>query len=289
MKFATLFASSLVVAASALPAKRDTAPTEIEVLQFALTLEHLEDNFYKTYLGQYDAKDFDDAGYPDWVHGRVAQIGQHESEHVQFLSDAIGPNATAACEYTFPVTDVHSFLAVSQLLEGVGVTAYLGAAQFLTTKAYITAAAAILTTEARHNAWLGSAEAKGAPWSGAFDTPQTVDEVYSLAAPFIKSCPASNPALPVKAFPTLSIATAGGNKLQLTFDGPASGYLVFMTGLRKIFVPIASDKTVTLPNGLQGVVYAIVSQDGTTVSDDTTTAGPAVLDYPFDSYASNPQ
>lgn len=95
----------------------------------------------------YDEKAFTDAGYEPWVHGRVSEIGQHEATHVKFLSDAIGANATAACEYTFPVKDVASFLAVSQILEGVGVTAYLGAAQFLTTPAYLTAAGAILTTE----------------------------------------------------------------------------------------------------------------------------------------------
>ena len=37
--------------------------------------------------------------------------------------------------------------------------------------------------------------------SGPFDTPETLSNVYSLAAPFITSCPSTNPALPVVAFP----------------------------------------------------------------------------------------
>jgi hypothetical protein len=36
------------------------------------------------------------------------------------------------------------------------------------------------------------------PWSGALDVPLSLNDVYSLAAPFIKSCPSSNPPLPVK-------------------------------------------------------------------------------------------
>lgn len=36
--------------------------------------------------------------------------------------------------------------------------------------------------------------------------------VYTLAAGFIKSCPSSNPALPFKPFPTLSIAMKSSKK-----------------------------------------------------------------------------
>ena len=36
------------------------------ILNYALTLEHLEDNFYRGGLAKYDAKYFADAGYPAW-------------------------------------------------------------------------------------------------------------------------------------------------------------------------------------------------------------------------------
>jgi hypothetical protein len=127
--------------------KRATTPTEIQILNYALTLEHLESNFYTTFLPQFSQQDFLSAGYAPFIRGRMVQIGSHESDHVLFLENVLGANATKACEYSFPVKDVKDFVAVSQVLEGVGVTAYLGAAQFLHTPAYLTAAGSILTTE----------------------------------------------------------------------------------------------------------------------------------------------
>lgn len=65
---------------------------------------------------------------------------------MSFLSSALGDAATKACTYKFPVTDPKSFVAVSQILEGVGVTAYLGAAQYLSAN-LVPVAGSILTTE----------------------------------------------------------------------------------------------------------------------------------------------
>jgi hypothetical protein len=53
----------------------------------------------------------------------------------------------------------------------------------------------ILTVEARHSAYLRSYLGE-APSGQAFDNPLDFNEVFTLAAPFIASCPSSNGMLP---------------------------------------------------------------------------------------------
>src|SRR4051794_36650722 len=92
-----------------------------------------------------------------------------------------------------PYTDPKSFAALSQVLEGVGASAYTGAAQLPTNKASLTAAPSTLATKARHASWVASAVNMVTPWGTAFETPLGLNEVFTLAAGFITSCPSSNP------------------------------------------------------------------------------------------------
>jgi hypothetical protein len=67
------------------------------------------------------------------VHKRFQQISAHEASHVKFLTTALGDKAVAACEYNFgDISKPATFVATSILLEGVGVSAYLGAAANIT-------------------------------------------------------------------------------------------------------------------------------------------------------------
>jgi hypothetical protein len=282
-----VFLASLLAAAGVLAHPVGTKRQDIDttVLNFALTLEHLEATFYAGGLSQFDEAAFEAAGFPDWVRGRINQIGNHEASHVSFLATALGDSATQACSYNFPYTDPASFVALATILEQVGSSAYTGAAQLLTNKDYLTAAASILSTEARHQAWLASAAQTGYPWSTAFETPLDGDGAYSLAAGFITGCPSSNPTLPFKAFPTITVSgtMAPGATVMLSFDAmgtPGPYFGAFFNGLNTEYVPIGDDASVVIPSDLIGTAYMVVTASDSAVSDNNTVAGPAVLTFP---------
>ncbi|KIJ43115.1 hypothetical protein M422DRAFT_60331 [Sphaerobolus stellatus SS14] len=291
MKTSTFF--PLIIAAfsvNAVPQLEKRAAPVIDdttILNYALTLEHLENAFYTGGLAKFDEAAFVECGLPVWARGRFVEIGEHEKTHVQLLQTALGSAATKPCNYSFPYTDAGSFAALSQVLEGVGTSAYTGAAQFITSKAVLTTAASILATEARHASWIGSAVNKGPGWSGAFDVPLSLNEVFTLAASFITSCPSTNPQLPVKAFPSLTFSSpAPGKESTLTFNATGTSstplFVSFFTGLSQEFAPLKNGK-VAIPGDLLGTVYAVVTTNGTMADDSNIVAGPAVLSFPFNS------
>lgn len=187
------------------------------------------------------------------------------------------------------MTDVASFVALATIVENVGVSAYLGAASSISDPAYLTVAGSILTTEARHQAWLGSAVMKGAAWSGPEDTPLTFDSVYSIAAAFITECPSTNPTLPVKAFPALTIAADGTVTAANGVDVEGKFVAVY-SGLVSNTFPVVGGKVQGYPY-VQGISYAILTseQDVTKISDDANVlAGPYISFNTFNSKVENP-
>ncbi|KAK0557316.1 hypothetical protein OC846_000535 [Tilletia horrida] len=199
------------------------------------------------------------------------------------MFSALGSKATKACSYNFGVTDVKSFVATAQLLEGVGVSAYLGAAASITNPAYLTAAGSILTTEARHESWVNSIPLLDDAFPKPFDTPLNFNQTFSLAAPLIKNCPSTNPKLPVVAFPKLALKPSvprGGATVTVTADKLSSGkYLAFLSGLQTYYAPVVNGKA-TVPQEVgYGRIYAVLVKSKK-VTDDTTVAGPFAWDIP---------
>lgn len=197
--------------------------------------------------------DFTDAGFDASVYGNIKEVSADETTHVAFLTGALknaGATPVQECTYSFGVTDVKSFLATASILEGVGVSAYLGAAADIMSKNYLTAAGSILTVESRHSAYI-RASLGLSPFPAPFDAPLDFNEVYTLAAPFIVSCPSDNPPLPVKAFPMLTASpknpanvTTGTEITLLTpgytlsaQDNKSQIYAAFITVTGPVFTP----------------------------------------------------
>ncbi|KAK4051244.1 hypothetical protein OIV83_003066 [Microbotryomycetes sp. JL201] len=289
---ATIAASTLAAAAPLAKRNNDGGSSggsqDIDpiVLNFALTLEHLEAAFYKQGLAKYSADAFASSSFPDWVRYRLSEIASHEATHVTFLTDALqaaGQQAAAACEYAFPDTSPESFIAVAQILEGVGVSAYAGAAKLITNKDYLQYAAQVLSVEARHSAWIRGAAQTGDSFPQAFDIALDPNPVYTLATLFIKSCPESNPALPFKAFPQLMASALNNGQTTLSYENADFNgkYALFLTPTGQTSVAVNGDGTVTVPEGLYGQQYVILASQDAALSDDIVVAGPAVLEVPL--------
>lgn len=143
------------------------------ILNYALTLEYLERKFYQDGLANYTQNDFIKAGFEDPFYENLKEIYVDEKAHVAFLSGALTEAKvvpTVELKYCFPSTDVLSFITLSSVLEGVGVSAYLGAAASIATPEYVTAAGAILTIEARHSSYIRKVLGQS-PFPAPFDTP----------------------------------------------------------------------------------------------------------------------
>ncbi|KAJ5261081.1 ferritin-like domain-containing protein [Penicillium angulare] len=286
--YVTVGAAAAVAQAHAI-AKR--AVTDADILNYALTLEHLEATFYAEGLQNYTKADFVNAGYADSFYDNLMTVAADEKAHVKFLTSALeaaGAPATAECTYAFPATDVDSFVALANVLEGVGVSAYLGAAASIANKEYLTDAGSILTVEARHSSYLRAAAGE-VPFPQPFDNPLDFDEVYTVASPFIVSCPNSNPALPVKAFPSLTSTSLGtllpGSKVSLAtgegFMAKGTVYAAFITvtgPIWAIVTPSDAGYSVTIPRGVAGQSYVVLTSSNDKVSDDNIIAGPAILE-----------
>ncbi|WP_118973083.1 ferritin-like domain-containing protein [Taibaiella koreensis] len=126
------------------------------VLNFALTLEYLEAEFYATAIASNGLIPSGAAS------GAIATIGGHEAAHVNFLKTAITasgnmpvgkPNFDFTAGGLFPdvFSNYATFLAVAQAFEDTGVRAYKGQAGNLkSSNDVLTAALNIHSVEARH-------------------------------------------------------------------------------------------------------------------------------------------
>jgi hypothetical protein len=129
--------------------------TAVEILNYALTLEYLEAEFYE----KGNAMAPIPAGAPKMA---IQTIGAHETAHVAFLKTAIttaGGTPVAKPTFDFTAggafanvfTDYATFLAVAQTFEDTGVRAYKGrAAELVKGGDLLTAALNIHSVEARH-------------------------------------------------------------------------------------------------------------------------------------------
>lgn len=177
------------------------------------------------------------------------------------------------------------------VLENVGISAYLGAAPLLSDKAILSTAGSILTIEARHQSAI-RVFSKQVAVPQAFDAALGPRAVFSLAAPFIKSCPdGSN--LKIEAFPKLAMDQASasqalsiGASFKVTADNGGSGATncAFTSGGvvpgGTAFSKFDQATGCQVPQGVAGVTYVTLTKSAPltgVLTDDMIVAGPMAV------------
>ena len=165
---------------------------DLGILNYALTLEHLEAEFYEEVIASGAVKDRKLAGL-------AKRIGENENEHVDALTATVKKLGGTPAKK--PKTNFESvieggpkkILTTAAMVENVGAAAYLGQAGNIKSEEVLAAALSIHTVEAEHAAALnelaGNGFAKGALEGtlpdGAFAKPMSVQQVLAQIKPFL--------------------------------------------------------------------------------------------------------
>ena len=156
---------------------------DLEIVQYALTLEHLETDFYNAVI--------DSGVITDKALAEVAvMIRDNEQDHVDTLTGTVKDLGGTPER---PKTNFDSVLEggpdmvleTAATVENLGAAAYLGQAGRIRSKEILAAALSIHSVEARHAAALNSVVGKTIVPDGAFAKPASMEEVLPKVKPFL--------------------------------------------------------------------------------------------------------
>lgn len=167
---------------------------DVAVLNFAYALEQLEAAFYtQVVVSPY-------SGITPTELEFFTDIRNHEIGHREFFKKALSTNAIIGLDVDFSSIDFSSrtsVLATAKAFEDLGVSAYNGAGQYIsssdTGKAYLGLAGKIVSVEARHAAYIrdlidpGSFAANDVVDANGLDLVRTPAQVFSIAGKYIKT------------------------------------------------------------------------------------------------------
>ena len=154
---------------------------DLDILNYALTLEHLESNMYQQIVASGKLTG-DEQQY-------ATDFGKHEAAHVTALTQTIqklnGTPVAAQAKYNFPAFDTRdNIVKFLVTIEDLGAGAYLAAAGEVQNPDVLTAAVQIHNIEGEH-ASIWRRQAKMTPVIGAFAAPVKKADVLAAAGPIL--------------------------------------------------------------------------------------------------------
>ncbi len=163
-----------------------SAKGDLEIVNYALTLEYLEAEFYKQAIASGEVK-------TKAVVEVAKTIAEDENEHVAALTATVEQlGGKPAAKPTTNFDDVlaggeKKILETAASVENLGAAAYLGQAGNIKNKDVLAAALSIHSNEGRHAAVLNNVIGKTIVPDGAFAKPADMATVLKAVKPFIKS------------------------------------------------------------------------------------------------------
>lgn len=156
---------------------------DVDIANFALTLEYLEAEFYQKAL---------DAGVLSGnAQSYIQATGDHENQHVEAIKgllEGAGAKPVEKPEFTFPAdafSSQDSILQLAGTFEPVGVGAYLGAAPMIESPDILAAAGSIAGVEGEHVVAINTLLGNPMPANTAFPEAMSKDQVLAAVAPFM--------------------------------------------------------------------------------------------------------
>jgi hypothetical protein len=158
--------SVALLGASAAPAQAKSTRQDQSILNYALTLEYLQDSFY--------AETERNGVLTGALAEQARVVAAHERAHVKAFRAVLGSAAVSRPRFDFrgATEDPAKFRATAVAFEDLAVAAYKGQAPRIRSRAYLVAALSIHTVEARHAAWIRRL-AGVLPAASAFDLPRS--------------------------------------------------------------------------------------------------------------------
>lgn len=156
-----------------------TGPGDLAIVNYALTLEYLETQFYADVVksGLFKGKTL----------SVLKSFGAEEAQHVVALHKAAMSMGKPAAKPIgkFPLKNAASVAKLAATVENLGAAAYLGQATAIQSKEVLAAALSIHSIEARHAATLNMLLKQSPTPDGAFAKPMSMAQVLKVVKPFI--------------------------------------------------------------------------------------------------------
>lgn len=170
--------STATTATTATTAQSSTG--DVAILNYALTLEYLESQFYKNVIaaGLFSGK----------VGAMLKSFGSQENEHVLTLKGTVsklGGTPVTKPQAKFPIENANQVAQLAYTVENLGASAYLGQAANIQSPEVLAAALSIHSVEARHASTLGTLVKKPVTPNGAFAIPADMSTVLAAVKPFL--------------------------------------------------------------------------------------------------------